>query len=113
MDLKSPGNWGTYINLVKDKLKFTGKKEMSSYFLKNIEFIQMENEIDDEYNKGSYVRCLVTLGRRLLSIMVSRICNKRVNVYTYYLPLIDNNLSTNYSLEHYWTHHPLLQTLLF
>ena len=42
MDLKSPGTRGTYVDLVKTDLKYVGKKEMSTYFLRNIELLQKE-----------------------------------------------------------------------
>ena len=73
MDLKSPGTRGSYVDLVKDKLNFTGSEEMSSYFLRDIEFVQKESDEWDFYNKGTYVQCIITLGRRLLSIMVNDI----------------------------------------
>ena len=56
MDLKSPGTRGTYIDLVRDSLNFVGKKEMSTYFLKDIQFIQKGEEKDEWFNKGTYVQ---------------------------------------------------------
>ena len=70
MDLKSPGTRGTYVDLVKTDLKYVGKKEMSTYFLRNIELLQKEVDEEDLFNEGLYVQCVITLGRRLLSIMV-------------------------------------------
>ena len=71
MDLKSPGTTGTYVDLIKDKLIFTGNKEMSSYFLRDIKFEEKNIDDKDLYNKGSYVQCIITLGRRLLSIITT------------------------------------------
>ena len=71
MDLKSPGTQGTYVNLVRDQLKYLGKQEMSSYFLRDITYTQQMVEEGNMYNMGSYVQCKITLGRRLLSVMTT------------------------------------------
>ena len=71
MELKSPGTQGTYVNLVRDQLKWLGKKEMSSYFLRGIEYTQEKVEEGNMFNMGSYVTCKITLGRRLLSVMTT------------------------------------------
>ena len=71
MDFKSPGTRGSYVDLIKDRLKFTGSKEMSSYFLRDVQFLQKEVDDEDLYNKGTYVQGVIILGRRLLSIMTT------------------------------------------
>jgi hypothetical protein len=71
MDLKSPGTQGTYVDFVRDKLKYLGKKEMFSYFLRDITYTQEMVEEGNMFNKGSYVQCKITLGRRLLSVMTT------------------------------------------
>ena len=71
MDLKSPGTRGSYVDLIKDELDFTGSEEMSSYFLRDVQFLQKEMDEKDRYNKGTYVQCMIILGRRLLSIMTT------------------------------------------
>ena len=71
MDLKSPGPQGTYVDFVRDKLKYLGKKEMSSYFLRDITYTQEMVEEGNMFNMGSYVQCKITLGRRLLSVMTT------------------------------------------
>ena len=81
MDLKSPGTQGTYVNLVRDDLKYLGKQEMSSYFLKDIKYTQEMVEERNMFNLGSYVQFKITLGRRLLSVMT-----------TVYLPTILLNI---------------------
>ena len=69
MDLKSPGTRGTYVDLVKKDLKFVGSKEMSTYFVKDTKLIQLEVGEEDLFNIGTYVQCMITLGRRILNIM--------------------------------------------
>ena len=81
LDFKSPGIKGTYIDLVRDSLKYVGKKEMSTYYLRDMKFDQKEEEKDELFNKGTYVQCIIILGRRLLSI-----------VTTVYLPTILLNI---------------------
>ena len=71
MDLKSPGTFGSYIDLIKEELLFTGQKEMSSYFLRDIQFLQKEVDEEDKYNEGTFVQCSITLGRRLLSLITT------------------------------------------
>ena len=70
MDLKSPEILGSYVDLLVEELDYTGSKEMSSYHLRNIEFLEKKVIEKDRYNKGTYVQCIIILGRRLLSIMV-------------------------------------------
>ena len=41
---------------------------MSSYFLRDIKFLQLEADEEDDFNKGTFVQCMIILGRRLLSI---------------------------------------------
>ena len=55
MDLKSPGTQKTYVDFVRDKLKYLGKKEMSSYFLRDITYTQEMVEEENMFNMGSYV----------------------------------------------------------
>ena len=55
MDLKSPGTHGSYVDLIKDKLVFYGNKEMSSYFLRDIKFLDIEADEKNRFNKGSFV----------------------------------------------------------
>ena len=37
MELKTQGNTGIYVTLVAEKLEFSGKKEMSMYFVKDFQ----------------------------------------------------------------------------
>ena len=71
MDLKSPGRQGVYVDIVKDKLKYLGRQEMSSYYLRDVTYTQKRVEKENLFNTGSYAQCKITLGRRLLSVMTT------------------------------------------
>ena len=71
MDLKSPGRQGVYVDIVKDKLKYLGRQEMSSYYLRDVTYTQKRVEKENLFNTGSYEQCKITLGRRLLSVMTT------------------------------------------
>ena len=81
MDLKSPGTQGVYVDFVRDNLKYFGKEEIGSYYLRETSYTQESVEKGNRFNTGSYVQCRLTLGRRLLSVIT-----------TVYLPTILLNI---------------------